>query len=111
MPRKKKELVVLPRQMKRQPGYFILYFGGKCVGSRLTLEDLLPKYFINLEKNLDSSTDLEQLLKKYEITWKTKGKIEYIDSWGHRWEQGPSKSKLLDYLVKAQTTYANSKEV
>ena len=96
--KKKKETVVLPREPKRQAGYFELYFGGKCVGTRLTLEDFLPKYFTNLEKNLTKDTDLEELLKKYEKIWTTKGEVRYIDSWGHKWKQGPSKSKLLAYL-------------
>lgn len=96
--KKKKDKVSLPREPKRQPGYYELYFGEKLVGTKLTLEDFLPKYFVNLEKNLTEDTDLEQLLVKYEKIWKTKGKVYYIDSWGHRWNQGPSKAKLLNYL-------------
>ena len=98
MAKKKQEKVSLPREPKRQPGYWELYFGGKLVGTRLTLEELLPKYFVNLDKNLDSDTDLEELVSKYEKIWSTKGKIYYIDSWSHRWNQGPSKTKLLNYL-------------
>lgn len=102
--KKKKETTPLPREPKRQPGYFVLYLGGKCVGNRLTLEDFLPRYFINLDKNLNADTDLEELLTKYENIWKTKGKVEYIDSWGHKWNQGPSKSKLLGYLSDVQNS-------
>lgn len=102
--RKKKETVPLPREPKRQPGYFELYLGGKCVGTRLTYEDFYPRYFINLDKNLNKDSDLEQLLAKYESIWKTKGKVQYIDSWGHRWNQGPSRSKLLNYLSNVQNT-------
>lgn len=98
MAKKKKETVILPREPKRQPGYFELYFDKKLVGTRLTLEDFLPKYFVNLDKNLKEDTDLEELIKKYEKIWSCKGKIYYIDSWGHKWNQGPSKTKLLNYL-------------
>lgn len=98
MAKKKRETITLPREPKRQAGYFVLYFGGKCVGNRLTLEEFLPKYFINLEKNLTKDSNLEELLTKYEKIWNAKGKVNYVDSWGHIWNQGPSKSKLLNYL-------------
>ena len=95
---KKKETTPLPKEPKRQAGYFELYLGGKCVGTKLTLEDFLPRYFTNLENNLKKDTNLEELLAKYEQLWNTKGEVNYVDSWGHRWKQGPSRSKLLAYL-------------
>lgn len=95
---KKKQVVSLPREPKRQAGYYELYLGGKCVGTRLTLEDFLPKYFTNLDKNLTKDSNLEDLLDKYEKIWTTKGEVYYIDSWSHRWKQGPSRTKLLNYL-------------
>ena len=97
MATKKKESIKI-REPKRQPGYFQLYWDGKCVGQHLTLEEFLPKYFNKLKDNLAREPDLEKLIKQYEYIWKKKGKVIYIDSWGHKWNQGPSHTKLLNYL-------------
>lgn len=89
------------RQPKRQPGYFILTIKNKQI-SNLSKQELLEKYFINLDKNLKKDTDLEMLIKQYEKTWKKLGKVQYIDSWGHKWEQGVSHNAMLEYLQNKQ---------
>ena len=92
---------VIKETKKRKPGYFEIHIGEKKL-SPLTLSEFLDKYFVNLDKNLNKETDLEKLIKQYELVWNKKGKIYYIDSWGHRWEQGASKSKMLNYLESKQ---------
>lgn len=91
----------IERGKKRQPGYFIITIKGKQ-SSHLTKEELLEKYFINLDKNLNKDTDLEKLIKQYEVTWKKLGTIQYIDSWGHKWDQGVSHKAMLEYLQRNQ---------
>ena len=102
MTRTKKTPVI--REPKRQPGYFEIHIGEKKI-SPLTKLEFLDKYFINLENNLKKDTDLEKLIKQYEIVWKKKGKIQYIDSWGHKWDQGVSKNVMLDYLKSKQNEF------
>ena len=99
MARVKKTPVI--REAKRKPGYFVIVIGNKKI-SNLTTDEFLEKYFVNLDKNLKEDTDLEKLIKQYELVWSKKGKIYYIDSWGHTWEQGASKTKMIDYLCKFQ---------
>ena len=94
------------REPKRQPGYFELEFNGKTV-SHLSKQDFLDKYFIGLEKNLKEDTDLEKLIKQYESVWKKSGKVRYIDSWGHIWDQGVSHKVMLDYLTNKQNELTN----
>lgn len=100
---KKKVIIDLPKEpKKRQPGYYELYLGSKLVGTNLTAEDFCSKYFINLDKNLNKDTNLEALLDKYESIWKSGGTARYIDSWGHKWNQGVTRPKLLEYLKSKQ---------
>ena len=103
MARIKKTPVI--REAKRQPGYFVIVIGDKKI-SNLTTNEFLEKYFVNLDKNLKEDSDLEKLIKQYELVWSKKGKIYYIDSWGHKWEQGASKSKMIDYLKSKQNEYS-----
>ena len=98
---KKKKATPVIRETKRQPGYFKIIIGEKTI-SPLTKEEFLDKYFINLDKNLNKDTDLNKLIKQYESVWKKKGKIQYVDSWGHKWDQGPSNKVMLSYLEKKQ---------
>ena len=100
MPKKK---VTTPRirTEKRKPGFFEIHIGDKKI-SPLTKSELLDKFFININKNLKKDSDLELLIRQYEYVWKKKGKIIYVDSWGHKWEQGASKQVMLDYLKKKQ---------
>ena len=100
MPISKKKVTTI-REPKRQPGFFEIYIGEKKI-SPLTKSEFLDKYFVNLKNNLKKDTDLEKLIKQYEVVWKKKGKIFYIDSWGHRWEQGASNQVMLDYLKSKQ---------
>ena len=90
---------------KRGKGYYELYLGEKCLGTGLSLNDFLPKYFVNLSNNLKKDSDLEVLLKLYEQNWRKKGKIYYIDSWGHKWKQGPAHKRLLEYLENKQNEF------
>ena len=90
----------MPRE-KRQPGYFVIVIGDKKI-SHLNTNELLDKYFVNLNANLKKDTDLEKLIKQYEAVWSKKGKIYYIDSCGHVWKQGASKNKMINYLKNKQ---------
>jgi len=89
------------REPKRRPGFFVIVINGKKI-SNLNTNDFLEKYFVGLNKNLKKDTDLEKLIAAYESIWKKKGRIFYIDSWGHKWEQGASKRKMLEYLTNKQ---------
>lgn len=101
----KKQPVI--REAKRQPGYFEITVKGKTA-SHLTKQDFLDKYFINLDKNLKEDTDLEVLIKQYEKVWEKYGKIQYIDSWGHKWDQGVSHKVMLEYLQNKQNEITKS---
>ena len=101
MPTIKKKISIPKESKKRQPGYFKIIIGEKSI-SPLTKQELLEKYFVNLEKNLNKDTDLDKLIKQYELVWKKKGTIQYVDSWGHKWDQGVSHKVMLEYLKNKQ---------
>ena len=101
MPTVKKKVNIPKETKKRQPGYFKIIIGEKVI-SPLTKEEFLDKYFVNLDKNLKKDTDLDKLIKQYELVWRKKGKIQYIDSWGHKWDQGVSYKVQLEYLKSKQ---------
>ena len=85
----------------------ILFPDGRKVSKpKCTLNDLFETYFIGLDKYLNSNLSAEELLEKYETTFKTKEikvVIRYIDSWGHLWKgkvAWPRESKFIEYLNK-----------
>lgn len=91
----------MPKRKERKSGYFEIIIKNKKI-SNLTKDEVLDKYFINLDKNLKKDTDLEKLIKQYEESWKKLGRVQYIDSWGHLWNQGVSHSYMLRYLQEKQ---------
>lgn len=85
----------------------ILFPDGKKIAKpKCTLNDVFDTYFINYDSLVKSDMNAEEILEKYQNTFKEKGikvAIYYIDSWGHRWTgkaAWPRKDKFIEYLNK-----------
>lgn len=85
----------------------ILFPNGKnIVKKNCLLEDIFNTYFLNLDKLIDKSLTAEELLQKYEESFKSKDikiGINYIDSWGHTWSgkiAWPKRDKFIEFLNK-----------
>ena len=83
----------------------ILFPDGKKISKpKCGMYELFGTYFIGLDKYLKSGLSAEELLEKYENTFKSKDikvVIRYIDSWGHIWKgkcAWPKKENFIEYL-------------
>lgn len=83
----------------------ILFPDGKKISKpNCSLEEVFSTYFIQLDRYLNKGFSSEELLEKYENTFKNKGfkiVIRYIDSWGHTWKDKsgwPKREKFINYL-------------
>lgn len=102
-------------EVKRTPGYFnikILGPDGKVRGkSRMNKKEACDFYFIGLDKNLQTlrekfgnidDTFAQGIFDKYKnIYSKYKFKYQYVDSYGHLWEDKYAKIPdkwILEYL-------------
>jgi len=103
-------------EKRLKPDYHILIEfpdGKKISKSNLLISQLFNIYFINLDKNLSvkkySIHDADSIMNKYDELFKNcKVKIQYTDSWGHRWkgkEAWPRREKFINYLKERILNY------
>lgn len=78
--------------------------GKKITKPRCTLNDVFDTYFINYDSLVKPEMSAEEILEKYQNTFKEKGikvAINYIDSWSHKWSgkvAWPKRDKFIEYL-------------
>lgn len=92
------------KTVKRTSGYYNLLVKKEdkviISKSKLSKKDFCKLYFQKLEDNLTKYDTPEELLEAYKTLWsKYDIKCNYIDSWGHLWEdQFPSDKTFIQYL-------------